>query len=120
MVSALRLRDLQASFLRLDRTADRTLYHRVESIDEAQGVIFLCPKCFKANGGSVGTHMIICWSRSRGVPDDEPPGPGRWYLGGRSLDDLILDGEGGQPRSIQLTSDCGWHGYVTHGEITDA
>lgn len=93
----------------------------VDSIDEAQGVIFLCPKCYSDNEGSVGTHAVICWSRSRGVPEHAVPGPGRWKLVGTSLGDLTLDGDapgGGGARSVLLSGPgCGWHGFVTNGDV---
>ena len=79
----IKLRDLEPHFVRTTDTGHKW----VNSIYEAQGVRFLCPACFKANGGRVGTHGILCWSRSRGVADDVVPGPGRWKLVGSSLDD---------------------------------
>lgn len=91
----------------------------VDRIEDAQGVAFLCPKCFKANGGATGTHSVICWSRSRGIPDDAKPGPGRWLLVGSGLVDLTLNGDGGS-RSVAVIGGCAWHGFVTNGEVTDA
>lgn len=94
----------------------------VEAISEAQGVQFLCPKCFAVNGGPVGTHSIICWSRSAGTPEDEVPGPGRWKLDGDGLDTLTLNGDqvgGGGARSVQLHGGCAWHGFVTDGFAHD-
>lgn len=79
----------------------------------AQGVMFLCPQCFAANSGPVGTHMVLCWFRGRGVPDDESPGPGRWMKTGSDFENLTL-----QP-SVNLPGDgCKWHGYVTKGQAT--
>jgi hypothetical protein len=91
----------------------------------AQGVLFWCPVCFQKNGGSTGTHVIICWSRSAGVPDDADPGPGRWKLIGETFDTLTLDGDapgGGGARSVFLNSpgSCGAHFYVTNGEVKEA
>jgi hypothetical protein len=91
-------------------------WRRVKTIAEASGIVFLCPKCFEANGGPVGTHVVVCWSRSRGVPDSAVPGPGRWLLRGTTFEDLTLDGDGGS-RSVLLTSGCCWHGFVTNGEV---
>jgi hypothetical protein len=108
----LSLRDLNAEFYRITSPGH---YERVEAIADAQGVCFLCPKCFATNGGPVGTHSVICWSRSRGVPDSESPGPGRWLLNGTGIDDLTLDGDGGS-RSVQLLGGgCGWHGFINSG-----
>lgn len=99
-------------------TGMRAFLPYVETLDAAQGIEFLCPKCFLANGGAVGTHAVICWSRSRGVPDRASPGPGRWLLRGTGFHDLTLDAEPGQSRSVLLLGGCAWHGYVTNGEVT--
>ena len=90
----------------------------VKKIKNADGLMFLCPKCFVANGGAVGTHRIICWTPR--VPDDASPGPGRWTLRGTGLHDLTVDIAPGKSRSILLLGGCAWHGYVTDGEVTDA
>jgi hypothetical protein len=60
-------------------------------ISEADGIFFLCPVCFKANNGAVGTHGIICWQPR--VPAEITPGPGRWLLTGTSFEDLTLVGK---------------------------
>lgn len=96
-------------------TGMRAYWQWVDTIVEAQGVEFLCPKCFAANGGNVGTHVVVCWSRSRGVPDKAEPGPGRWRLVGTCFGDLSLMEEPGQSRSVALRGGCAWHGYVTDG-----
>lgn len=116
----MRLSDLRASFVRLseDPQFPRGSFHHVESIADAQGVMFLCPLCYAANNGSHGTHSVICWSRSRGVPEDIAPRPGRWMLRGTSLDDLTLDAEPDQSRSVLLLGGCAWHGFVTAGDAT--
>lgn len=102
------------------RTGPSVYMPYADKIEDAQGVEFLCPKCFAANGNSSrGTHGVICWSSSRGVPDDATPGPGRWRLVGTGYHDLSLMEEPGKSRSVLLTGDgCKWHGFVTNGEIT--
>jgi hypothetical protein len=114
----MRLTTLEPYFLRYE-PRDGAIYHRmVESIVEAQGVMFLCPKCFETNKGNIGTHSVLCWSRSAGVPDSASPGPGRWKLVGSSLLDLTLDADPpNTARSVLLTKGCGWHGFVTNGEV---
>lgn len=86
----------------------------VENIADAQCVQFLCPKCFAANNGSVGTHWIKCWFNGRGVPDHYLPGPGRWNPSGTGLHDLTFVGPGAT--SVLLTSGCGWHGWIENGQ----
>lgn len=91
-------------------------YIKVDSIKDAQGVKFLCPLCFRANGGAPGTHRVICWSKTAGAPDKAEPGPGRWRLVGTGLHDLTLDAEPGKSRSVLLNGGCKWHGFVTNGD----
>lgn len=107
----MRLRDLDAAFLRL--TGPGRMRHVGVSFAEAHGVWFLCPKCFAANGGPIGTHAVICWFAGRGVPDDETPLPGRWHPSGTGLDDLTFVGPGAA--SVQITKGCEWHGFVRDG-----
>ena len=81
----------------------------------ADGIRFLCPKCFTFNGGPVGTHRVWCWFVGR-VPDDRLPVPGRWIPGGTGIDDLTFRGPGAA--SVLLTGGCGWHGFVKSGAVT--
>lgn len=103
------LRELCAKFL---RRVDSRHFWRVDTIGEADGVQFLCPKCFEANGGPVGTHAIICWSPS--VPQDTFPTPGRWALQGTGLDDLTLFA---QSSSVKIEGGCEAHFFVQDGKI---
>ncbi len=98
-------------------TGMRDYWAPVERLEEAQGIEFLCPKCFVANGGEVGTHAVVCWSKSRGVPDKATPGPGRWVLRGTAYSDLTLDAEPGKSRSVLLLGGCAWHGFITNGDV---
>lgn len=116
----MKLIELDPQFLRYEEREDGTYFVNVLTIAEAQGIRFLCPKCFVANGGPVGTHGVICWSRSAGVPEKARPGPGRWAMRGTGPADLTLDADPpGTQRSVLLTgAGCGWHGFVTNGEVT--
>ena len=111
------LADLEAQFLCYE-PKDGHIYHvPVPTFGAAQGVIFLCPKCFATNNGPIGTHKVICWSRSRGVPDSASPGPGRWVMAGTGLHDLTLNADPPSTgRSIALRGGCEWHGFITNGE----
>ena len=86
---------------------DRAL-HPVTALADAQGVLFLCPACFAAHGGPVGTHSILVWFAGRSVPDDATPAP-RWAASGTSIDDLTLS------PSVQIECASAWHGFVTNG-----
>lgn len=111
-----RMSQLEAHFI---RHIDHGGWRCVETIAEATGVMFLCPKCFEAKGGPIGTHSIVLWSRSRGVPEDMPPG-GRWKIEGTCIDDLTLNADAPSTmRSVKLLSGCLWHGFVTNGETSN-
>lgn len=80
------------------------------TIQQAQGVMFLCPVCFLKNGGPIGTEHVLCWFKDRGIPPDALPGPGRWTATGTSFEDLTL--------SPSVDVDKGhWHGFIQGGEI---
>lgn len=103
------LLDLQAKFLkRIDPRRRQT----VETLSEADGIQFLCPTCFAANGGSIGTHSIVCWSPS--VPQNTSPKPGRWEMKGSSLADLTLVAGSS---SVLLPGPCHAHFFVRNGHI---
>lgn len=105
-----RLSELDARLMRHD--GDRTLYP-VSSVAEASCVVFLCPKCFVANKGEVGTHSVLCYFRDRGVPPDARPGPARWEASGAGIEDLTL------APSVLLIGGCAWHGFVRNGEAVE-
>ena len=110
---AIPLRELEAIFQRIV-TPGRE-YEHVDRLEDAQGVMFLCPKCFEANGGSVGTHWVLCWFLDRGVSPDEDPKPGRWGALGTGIDDLELKAGSS---SVLLLGGCNWHGFVRGGKAT--
>lgn len=110
----MRLRDLDATFLKVlppDGEGHRWFQTGV-ALSEADGVQFLCPKCFAANGGKVGTHSVICWFAGR-VDGELDPKPGRWNPSGTGLDDLTFVPPGAV--SVQLIGGCNWHGFVSNG-----
>jgi hypothetical protein len=86
----------------------------VDVLADAHGLMFLCPKCFAANGGPVGTHSIIAWFEDK-VPDNAEPVPGRWYPQGTGYGDLSFVPHK-KSNSILLTGGCQWHGFVTNGQ----
>lgn len=107
------LRELEAHFIKLD-SLDPKVFRQIESLADADGLMFLCPKCFAANNGRTGTHSVICWFVGK-VPDDLDPKPGRWTPQGTSLDDLTFVPGSGRSHSVLLTSGCNWHGFVANG-----
>jgi hypothetical protein len=105
----LTLLELEPHFLK--RHDDRS-WSRIESIDDADGLLFLCPVCFLKNHGSVGTHSIICWQPH--VPQTTKPVPGRWTFKGTSLQDLSLVAKSS---SIALQGGCQAHFFIQKGQI---
>ena len=100
-----------------DVTGPKEYVVRVESLSEAQGVEFLCPKCFQENKGPVGTHYCMVTFQGRGVPDEQGSHtaegrPVRWVVTGTSLEDLTMT------PSILLVGGCNWHGFITNGNVT--
>jgi len=105
----MKLTDLDPKFL---HCASEREFKFVEGIGEADGVEFLCPKCFINNCGAEGTHRVICWSPK--VSLHIGPNPGRWRLVGTGIDDLSLVGSS---NSVQLLGGCFAHFFIERGEI---
>ena len=105
------LTELEPQFIKRE---EPRRFRRVGTLAEADGVLFLCPQCFTANGGAPGTHGIICWAPS--VPQDTFPTPGRWTMNGAGYVDLTLN------PSIAILNDagCAAHFFVRAGEIVGA
>lgn len=104
------LLDLEPEFLKV---IDERMFHcEGVSIDEADGICFLCPKCFAANSGSCGTHSVICWRPN--VPQTIHPTPGRWDFRGNGFEDLSLVAGSS---SILLHGGCNAHFFVENGHI---
>jgi len=111
----MKLSELEAQLLR--RVDSGTYSTAPIPLAEADGVMFLCPGCYRKNVGPVGTHSILCWFVGR-VPDDVSPLPGRWIPAGNSVDDLTFVGPAAA--SVQITGGCNWHGFIKNGEAIDA
>jgi hypothetical protein len=115
----MKLKDLEAQFAKYihpdagEHPRGGSRY--VDSLSEADGIWFLCPKCFAKNNGRIGTHMVCCWFVGK-VPDEAVPGPGRWNPSGTGYADLTFVGPGAC--SVQLIGGCGWHGCVRSGEVS--
>lgn len=106
----MRLLDLDPEFLTVD--IETKIMTIVDNIEKAQGVNFLCPKCFVDNEGEVGTHRVICWNSS--VPQEVYPVPGRWEMEGSGFNDLTLKAGSS---SVLLTGGCAAHFFITNGDI---
>lgn len=109
----MRLTELDPHFLLYCEENGRASWRQTDDIIRAQGILFLCPKCFDEHGGPVGTHSVIIWFRDRGVPDMAEPGPARWSVVSESTDygNLTLT------PSIRFPTGCKFHGKVQGGEV---
>lgn len=106
----MRLIELNPQFLKAE---NESLYHCVDGINEADGIMFLCPKCFQVNDGSRGTHSVLCWQPH--IPQTYTPKPGRWNFLGTGYNDLTLQNSSS---SILLQGEgCQAHFWITNGEI---
>lgn len=81
-------------------------FHRVDTLEEADGVWFICPKCFAAD-----RHRVKVGFHGKATPGtyghNSKGEPVLWTVaGGTSLDDLQLT------PSIQIEGCCNWHGFV--------
>jgi hypothetical protein len=110
----LRLTDLEPQFLAYRGGPDGSFWN-VDTIGEANGIFFVCPKCMhEQKMYRPGVHGVICWDPS--VPQTVRPIPGRWKLEGTGYHDLSLTAGSS---SILLTGPgCGAHFFVKNGEIT--
>ena len=105
----LTLRQLEAEFVKF---ISKKSYMNNVDIKNADGVRFLCPKCYITNKGPIGTHSILCWQPH--IPQDIYPTPGRWNLLGTGIDDLELKAGSS---SVLLTGGCRAHFFVRGGSI---
>lgn len=107
----MRLMELDPHFLVRKPTTVVGMRHVLERTSDlavADGIRFLCPKCFKDNGGADGTHAIVVPFAGRALHERG------WQVSGTKFSDLTL-----RP-SISIYTEkggCGFHGYITNGEV---
>lgn len=90
-------------------TSQRTIFEPVETLAEAHGIRFLCPKSFAQNGGSKGTHSVYIFFTGSPYAGHNSAGQEvRWQVvAGTGLDDLQLS-----PSILEQDNHCQWHGFV--------
>lgn len=109
----MKLIELEPKFLRIKSDTDSDLSDQIEGAD---GILFLCPKCFAKNGSAAGVHSIMCWQPH--VPQSEHRvGPGRWKFKGSGFHDLSLDNHPNGASSVQLPVPCQAHFHIQNGEV---
>jgi hypothetical protein len=121
------LKDLDARFIAYrEETAEEMfarggfkraiLFVRVDSMSQAHGLRFLCPKSFAAHGGRIGTHSVQVYFTGSPVPShigiNKNGQTVRWSVSGTSLEDLSLS-----PSIQEEDVACGWHGFVGSGGV---
>lgn len=107
----MKLAELDPDLFRFEERDGSTYLHKVQTVAEAHGVDFECPKCR-------GHHVMVTF-RDRGVPDhlgtrSSDGTPTRWAASGAGVNDLTLS------PSVDCTPsnpNC-WHGFITNGEVT--
>ncbi len=85
------------------------VFKYVDELSEADGISFLCPKCFPTEA----QHSVHVYFTGRNVPDrlgkNKDGQTVRWTIdGGSGLDDLQLS----PSILMQAESGCKWHGFV--------
>lgn len=96
---------------------ERYEFHNVNSLAEADHIMFLCPLCFAKNGGAKGTHSVMVTFAGRNVPAeagtrDADGKPSRWTARGSSLDDLVLTPSILLDAKRKAADGCHWHGFI--------
>lgn len=100
------------------------LYERTDKFTEADGIGFLCPKCYTDNpreDKTITTHSIICWKRH--IPQTTPPTLGRWNFSGTDYNDLTLTPSvnldiRNEDGTRKYPNECNAHFHISNGEIT--
>lgn len=104
------LRELGARFIKIVAPDQR---RTIDTVEGADGVIFMCPKCYEDEPvGAIGTHSIVCWQPH--VGQEHTPKPGRWQLVGTTIDDLSLVADSS---SVKIEGGCEAHFHVRNGRI---
>jgi hypothetical protein len=90
----------------------------VKTLAEAHGIRFLCPKSFQKNGGPKGTHSVRIFFVGSPVPPNLFTNLAgetvRWGVSGSNYHDLTLT-----PSILEQDhGTCGWHGFVTNGDVS--
>ncbi len=116
MAGALTLADLNGRFY---ASTEPRHFQQVRKRKNADRVMFLCPACFRANDGPVGTHSIAIDFVGGRTPDadcvhNDKGQPVRWTASNDPIASLTLS------PSIQIIGGCNWHGWVQGGRIKDA
>jgi hypothetical protein len=88
-------------------------FQDVDNIKEADGVVFICPRCYADNNFKKRkVHRVICWQPH--IPQSMHPVPGRWKFLGTGYDDLTLVSGSS---SIFIQEGCQAHFYIANGKV---
>jgi Family of unknown function (DUF6527) len=105
------LKELEGQFIAYFEENGRDMFRHVDSLSEAHGIHFICPKSFAAHQGRVGAHMMQLYFSGSPVPPrlgtNKSGQTVRWNVSGTCMDDLSLT-----PSIQEEDSLCAWHGFV--------
>lgn len=115
----MKLSDLEATFVGKyspasidDGKAISESYCELPTVEGAQGLLFICPKC--------GNHSILCWFKNPrnapAVPIETYPKPGRWEFGGDEINSITLTPSVDLSQGKNDKDSCLWHGFVKNGD----
>lgn len=115
----MRLSILEPQFVKHTLGDNKKIDIHVHTLEESNGIFFLCPVCWNKNNGPVGTHGIVVTFHGRNVPDElgshnKEGQPTRWNVSGNSYENLTLT------PSIDISRNLPgeWHGFITNGEVS--
>jgi hypothetical protein len=112
----MRLTELEPSFVKFNVERNDGSGTRIDDINEADGIMFVCPLCLKNQAmHRPGVHSVICWEPS--VPPHVGPKPGRWNFSGTGYEDLTLTAGSSSILLPGGPGKCGAHFFITNGEI---
>lgn len=105
------LKQLKGRLLRFYN--DNLNFEEVKTLAEADGVQFICPKCFKEDPDAEYPHEVTLWFSSIGKLSEKIQGHPGWNKSGSSLEDLTFVPPGAV--SVLIKARCCWHGFVKNG-----
>lgn len=124
----MKLTELEPQFIKYVKGDDGHVYlHHVNTLSDADGIMFLSPIAFVVNKGPVGTYYNMVFFKDKGAPPDMGKNKDgqtvRWAATGTGYEDLTLEPsilEQGGLIKLENGEVLPWHGWVRNGEVTNA
>lgn len=96
-----------------DALVTNTRVTNAASIEECNGIRFLCPACLKEGR----EHLITRWSHERGAPFYASPVRYRWKISGASLAYVSVMPDFENEMTLERDDVCTWNGMIQNGEV---